>query len=90
MGRIFFKMIFIVSIAVMSGITVVKNLKEESLSDIVLANLEALASLEGDKPNIPGTSTADCNIYCQIDYRYDCFMAFLDGTELRCYGYRKK
>ena len=86
------KAAFAVAIAMVSGINVFKAQKSELLSDIVLANVEALAELEGDKPSIPGTNTTDCAIYCQTDWRYDCIILYSTGNvqNVTCDGYRKK
>ncbi len=89
-GKNVLKAIFISIIAIVSVLNVFEISKKEFMSEIMIRNLESLANLESDKPSIPGTYNTDCDVYCQIDARYDCFMLFLDGMELRCHGYRKK
>ena len=44
------KMAFVIAIAVLGGINVFNAQQSETLSDVALANVEALAELEGDKP----------------------------------------
>lgn len=46
MDKKFVKIAFVVAIAIVSGINVFNAQKSESLSDVVLANVEALAELE--------------------------------------------
>ena len=92
MNKKVMKATFIAAIAMMTGVNVLNAQKSEPLSDIVLANVEALAELEGDKPSVPGTNTTDCAIYCQIDCRYDCILVYSPGNvqNVTCDGYRKK
>ena len=49
MGRDFVKIVFVVAIAVVSGINVLNACKSAGLSDVAMANVEALA--EGEEPS---------------------------------------
>lgn len=80
------KATFIAAIAMVTGVNVFNAQKSEPLSDIVLANVEALAELEGDKPGA-GT-TGSCTEVC---YKYDGWMCtrIYNGETSRCVHYRK-
>ena len=76
----FMKVAFVAAIAFVSGITVFNSQKSEfELSDIALANVEALAS---------GESDASCTSVC---YKFDGWMCtrIYDGETSRCINYRK-
>lgn len=69
------------------GINVFNAQKSETLSDIALANVEALADAESD---IPGAgTTGSCTEVC---YKYDGWMCtrIYNGETSRCVHYRKK
>ena len=60
----FMKVVFVAAIAMVSGINVFNAQKSETLSDVALANVEALAQSESDgicRINIDYTSI--CNYY---------------------------
>ena len=80
------KATFIAAIAMVTGVNVFNAQKSEPLSDIVLANVEALAELEADKPGA-GT-TGSCTEVC---YKYDGWMCtrIYNGETSRCVHYRK-
>ena len=91
MRKKFIRAAFVAAIAMVCGINVFNAQKSETLSEIALANVEALAELEADKPSIPGTNTTDCAIYCEIDCRYDCIIVYSGNVQnTTCEGYRKK
>ena len=50
MNKKVLKVAFVAAIAMVSAINVFNAQKAEMLSDVALANVEALAELEGDKP----------------------------------------
>ena len=51
------KVAFVVAIAMVSGINVFNAQKSETLSDVALANVEALAELESDMPGVGTTGS---------------------------------
>ena len=66
MKRKILKIAFVATVAMVSGINVFNAQKTETLSDIALANVEALANDEG-------TGWLDCaNHGCFVDFSYDC------------------
>ena len=70
--------------ALMVVVTVVGILrfqKETEVSDLVLANVEALAdSSEG--------SQSDCNTYCMVSYFDTCIIRYTNNTFTTCYDSR--
>ena len=78
------KIAFVVALAMVSGINVFNAQKSNVLSDIALANVEALANDES-------SLNADCIIYCQSDSRYTCYISWGEGIEgVTCPEHRKK
>ena len=75
----FVKIAFIVAIAVMSGINVFNAQKSEQLSDVALANVEALALEEASGPCL------------EVCYRYDGWSCtrITNGVSSVCIPYRK-
>lgn len=64
----FVKVAFIAVIVMMGTINVFNAQKSEMLSDIALANVEALADDEG------GSWIIECGFHgCIIDFSWDCF-----------------
>ena len=66
MKKKFIRATFVTAIAMVCGINVFNAQKSETLSDIALANVEALAELESDMPGV-GT-TGSCTEVC---YKHD-------------------
>ena len=56
----FIKTVFVVAIAMVTGVNVFNAQKSEPLSDVVLANVEALAELEDDKHEVVVSCSASC------------------------------
>ena len=54
------KATFIAAIAMVTGINVFNAQKSEPLSDVVMANVEALAELEDDKHEVVVSCSASC------------------------------
>ena len=79
MKRKFVKVAFIAVIAMVSGINVFNAQKSETLSDTVLANVEALADNE---------TSGSCTEVC---YPHDGWMCtrISGGVTSRCVNYRK-
>lgn len=86
MKRKLVKMAFVVAIAMVGSINVFNAQKSETLSDVALANVEALADLESDNPGV-GT-TKPCMEVC---YKCDGWMCtrISGGETSRCIPYRK-
>lgn len=62
------KVAFVVAIAIVSGINVFNAQKSERLSDVALANVEALAADEDY------FYTIECGFHgCIIDFSWDCY-----------------
>ena len=77
------KVAFVAAIAMACGLNVFNSQKSETLSEVALANVEALA----DK--VP--SAKDCETYCQPDDRYTCYVDWGNDVELiTCSNKRKK
>ena len=72
-----FGSIAILSIAAMTAFNVNVNSKEKGLSDVSLANVEALASNE--RP-----TTEDCKEWCKTNYDWDCILVTNFGNEWKC------
>ena len=71
MKRKLIKMAFVIAIAVLGGINVFNAQQSETLSDVALANVEALAELEGDKP---GSGTIEpCTEVCYENNGMDVY-----------------
>lgn len=71
MNKKVMKATFIAAIAMVTGVNVFNAQKSEPLSDIVLANVEALAELEGDKP---GSGTIEpCTEVCYENNGMDVY-----------------
>ena len=87
MNRKVLKAAFIVAIAMVSGVNVFNFQKPIELSDIAMANVEALANLENDDPVVGGT-TGSCTEVC---YKCDGWMCtrIYNGETSRCVHYRK-
>ena len=81
------KMAFVIAIAVLGGINVFNAQQSETLSDVALANVEALAELEGDKP---GSGTIKpCLEVCYENNGWMCTRIY-NGETSRCVHYRLK
>ena len=61
------KVTFVVAIAIVSGINVFNSQKSEVLSDVAMANVEALASSEIQPIYCPGGRHLCAHIYNPID-----------------------
>ncbi|WP_456087610.1 NVEALA domain-containing protein [Parabacteroides sp.] len=81
MGTKILGVIAFAAIAAVAGWNYQQNKQSVELSDLALANIEALASGEG--------STSDCETYCKPDDRYYCIVDY--GTAaVSCPQHRKK
>lgn len=69
-------------VAVAAAVGVSKNANEVELSDLALANVEALARGEGNHE--------DCATYCSKDERYTCFILYPGSDGITCSEHRKK
>ena len=77
------KATLVVAFALIAGMNVYNAQQSDIMSDLVLANVEALASGEG--------SSSDCETYCTSDSRYDCIISWGAGIEgVTCPDHRKK
>ena len=64
-----------------TGYNVYKTQKAIQLSDVAMANVEALAdSSEG--------SQSDCNTYCMVSYFDTCIIRYTNNTFTTCYDSR--
>lgn len=70
----------IVIIAVVAGYNIYTNLKSNTVSDLMLANVEALANDESSEP---------CEEVCYPCSGWKC-TRILGGVSSVCYSYRKK
>ena len=86
MRKKFIRATFVAAIAMVCGINVFNAQKSETLSDVALANVEALAELESDMPGV-GT-TGSCTEVC---YKHDGWMCtrIYNSETSRCVHYRK-
>ena len=55
------------------------NSQKNEMSDIMLANIEALAESEFDP-------IASCNLWCKYDPEYICILYTNVGINIYCYG----
>ncbi|MBO5506491.1 MAG: NVEALA domain-containing protein [Bacteroides sp.] len=77
------KATIVAAFALIAGMNVYNAQKSDVMSELALANVEALASGEG--------SISDCETYCKSDSRYDCIISWGDGIEgITCTDHRKK
>ena len=77
------KATLVVAFALIAGMNVYNAQQSDVMSDLALANVEALASGEG--------SSSDCETYCTYDSRYDCIISWGAGIEgVTCPDHRKK
>ena len=67
------KATLVVAFALIAGMNVYNAQQSDVMSDLALANVEALASGEG--------SSSDCETYCTSDSRYDCIISRCAGIE---------
>jgi hypothetical protein len=73
--------IAIVAVAAVTGYNVYTSQKNVKLSDLALANIEALASSgEGFQ--------SDCNTYCMTSYFDTCIIRYTNNTFTTCYDSR--
>lgn len=71
----------IIAIAAVAGYNVYASRSNVKLSDLALANVEALAdSSEG--------SQSDCNTYCMVSYFDTCIHRYTNNTFTTCYDSR--
>lgn len=81
------KMAFVAAVAAVVGYGVYTTQQADGVSDLMLVNVEALASGESGGSG----SSSDCTTYCRTDYRYTCFISWGDGIDgITCPGYRAK
>lgn len=76
------KIAFVTVFAALAGYGVYSSQKSTLMTDLALANVEALARGEG--------SSSDCDTYCIVDRRYTCYISWGGGIEgITCPGYSK-
>ena len=63
MNKKFVKVAFVAAIALVGGVNVFNAQKTESLSDIALANVEALAELESNVTNTGPGEMVECTVF---------------------------
>lgn len=74
-------LIAIVAIAAVAGYNIYASQSNVKLSDLALANVEALASSgEG--------SQSDCETYCMVSYFDICIIHYTNDTFVTCYDSR--
>lgn len=74
------KIAMVAVVAAVAGMGVYSSQKADAMSDIALANVEALAQGEG---------SGDCEHYCIQNTSYNCYLMYGDGIDgITCYGYR--
>lgn len=80
--KIFAAMIVAV-IAMFAGYNMYQSQRAEStMSDLALANVEALAGNEG--------GLNDCATYCEKDERYTCIIMYVGSDGITCPDQKKK
>lgn len=67
------KYTFIAALVAVAGYGSYTSLKTETISDLLLANVEALAEYEG--------GSSDCETYCTPDTRCTCIITFVGETQ---------
>lgn len=75
------KAAFVATFAMIAGYGVYNSQKDVVLSDVALANVEALASGESGK--------SDCEVYCASDPNYTCIVKYTNNTYVTCYRHKK-
>lgn len=84
MRKKLFAILMVTVIAAFAGYNIYQSQKMETISDLMLANVEALASIED-------ISSSDCDTYCKSDARYTCYISWgsdIDG--ITCPEHRKR
>lgn len=83
MRNIYVKCAFVAASAFIAGYGVYASQQEESMSDLAMANVEALASGE--------SSYSDCQVYCYECPGWDCIISWGSGIEgVTCPDHRKR
>ncbi len=83
MKKKFFQVAFVSAVVAVAGYGMYENQSKENLSNVMLENVEALATGEG--------GSGDCDFYCEPNWRYMCIITFGDGIDgITCVGYNKK
>ena len=80
MKKYMIKVAFVAAVAMVSGVSFMNSQKSETLSEVALANVEALAAAEVD---------GVCETYCYQCDGWMCGRITNDGTT-RCMNHRKK
>lgn len=77
------KLVFASAFALVAGYSVYASQKKVEMSDLAMANVEALASGEG--------SSQDCEIYCYYCPGWDCIISWGPGIDgVTCQNHRKR
>lgn len=83
MKKSVFKFLFVAAFTLAAGYNVYSSQQENELSELVMANVEALASGEG--------SSQDCITYCYSCPGWDCIISWGPGIEgVTCPNHRKR
>lgn len=78
--KIFFVFLF-AAIALAAGWNMIQSENDMNLSDVALANVEALARSE--------TGLSDCSTYCTPANGYTCIIRWPGADGITCYSHRK-
>lgn len=77
------KLVFASAFALVAGYSVYASQKKVEMSDLAMANVEALASGEG--------SSQDCVVYCNYCPGWDCIISWGPGIDgVTCPSHRKR
>jgi hypothetical protein len=83
MKKIYVKYAFVAAFAFIAGYGVYISQQKESMSDLAMANVEALANEVSIYP--------DCQAYCYECPGWDCIVSWGSDIEgVTCLGYRKR
>lgn len=75
---------FVAALGISAGYIAYSIQEPEAMSDMALANVEALAGEEG-------SNQKDCETYCKSDERYTCIITWGSGIKgVSCPNHRKK
>ena len=81
MGKKILTAMIVAVVAVVAGYNIYVSQKDITLSELALANIEALASSgEGFQ--------SDCNTYCMTSYFDTCIIRYTNNTFTTCYDSR--
>lgn len=83
MKKSILKIVFASAFALVASYSVYASQQKVEMSDLAMANVEALASGEG--------GSTDCEVYCTPSPNYDCIITWGSDTEGKtCPSHRKR